>query len=85
MIPATRVRDRDRRATRQPTGWKRGPLPNAFPHLPTELSPPLPPGVLYEQQQFAALMLEVAGYLDMSNNEKGALAAEIGAVMKTTD
>jgi diadenosine tetraphosphate (Ap4A) HIT family hydrolase len=46
---------------------------------------PLPPGVPYEQQQFAALMLERTGYLDMSNDEKGALAAEIGTVMSTTD
>jgi diadenosine tetraphosphate (Ap4A) HIT family hydrolase len=46
---------------------------------------PLPPGVPYEQQQFVALMLERTGYLDMSDDEKGALAAEIGAVMSTTD
>jgi hypothetical protein len=30
-------------------------------------------------------MLERTRYLDMSNDEKGALAAEIGAVMSTTD
>jgi diadenosine tetraphosphate (Ap4A) HIT family hydrolase len=46
---------------------------------------PLPPGVPYEQQQFAALMLERTGYLDMSSDEKGALAAEIRAVMSATD
>jgi diadenosine tetraphosphate (Ap4A) HIT family hydrolase len=42
---------------------------------------PLPPGVPYEEQQFAALMLERIGYLDMSNDEKAALASELGAVM----
>jgi diadenosine tetraphosphate (Ap4A) HIT family hydrolase len=46
---------------------------------------PLPPGVPYEQQQFAALMLERTGYLEMSNDEQAALAAEIGAVMTATD
>jgi diadenosine tetraphosphate (Ap4A) HIT family hydrolase len=45
---------------------------------------PLPPGVPYEQQQFAALMLEQAGYLDMSADEKRALAADIGAAMSST-
>jgi diadenosine tetraphosphate (Ap4A) HIT family hydrolase len=46
---------------------------------------PLPPGVPYEHQQFAALMLERTGYLEMSNDEQGALAAEIGTAMSTTD
>jgi diadenosine tetraphosphate (Ap4A) HIT family hydrolase len=45
---------------------------------------PLPPGVPYDQQQFGALMLERAGYLAMSNEEKGALAAELGAAMRST-
>jgi hypothetical protein len=31
------------------------------------------------------LELERTGYLDMSNDEKGVLAAEMGAVMSTTD
>jgi diadenosine tetraphosphate (Ap4A) HIT family hydrolase len=46
---------------------------------------PLPPGVPYEQQQFAALMLERSGYLDMSDDDQRALAAAIGAAMSTTD
>ncbi len=39
---------------------------------------PLPPGVPYEEQQFAALMLETAGALDIPEEEKAALAARIG-------
>jgi hypothetical protein len=37
MISSDGVRDHGRRATRRPTGWKWGPLPQAFlpPHLPT--------------------------------------------------
>lgn len=46
---------------------------------------PLPPGVAYEEQQFGALMLERAGYLDMSDEEKGTLAAALGAVMRNTE
>ena len=46
---------------------------------------PLPPGVPYDQQQFGALMLERAGYLDMSDHEKRTLAAELGAAMKSTE
>lgn len=39
---------------------------------------PLPPGTPYEQQQFAALMLECAGALDIPDEEKAELAARIG-------
>jgi diadenosine tetraphosphate (Ap4A) HIT family hydrolase len=39
---------------------------------------PLPPGVPYERQQFAALMLESAGALEIPEEEKAALAARIG-------
>lgn len=46
---------------------------------------PLPPGVPYEHQQFAALTLERTGYLAMSTEEKRALATEIGTAMSTTD
>ncbi len=38
---------------------------------------PLPPGVPYEEQQFAALMLERAGALRIPEQEKAALAARI--------
>ena len=38
---------------------------------------PLPPGTPYEDQQFAAVMLETAGALDMPEDEKAALAARI--------
>ena len=38
---------------------------------------PLPPGVPYEEQQFAALMLERAGALRIPEEEKEALAARI--------
>jgi diadenosine tetraphosphate (Ap4A) HIT family hydrolase len=38
---------------------------------------PLPPGVPYEEQQFAALMLERAGALRIPEEEKAALAARI--------
>jgi histidine triad (HIT) family protein len=46
---------------------------------------PLPPGVPYDEQQFGALMLERAGYIDMSDDEKHTLAAELGTVMKGTE
>ena len=39
---------------------------------------PLPPGVPYERQHFAALMLESAGALKIPEEEKAALAARIG-------
>ncbi len=38
---------------------------------------PLPPGTPYEEQQFAAVMLETAGALDMPEDEKATLAARI--------
>lgn len=38
---------------------------------------PLPPGVPYEEQQFAALMLETAGALDIPDEESASLAARI--------
>ena len=37
----------------------------------------LPPGTPYEEQQFAAVMLETAGALDIPEDEKAALAARI--------
>jgi diadenosine tetraphosphate (Ap4A) HIT family hydrolase len=43
---------------------------------------PLPPGTPYEEQQFAAVMLETAGALDMPEDEKAALAARIGRRME---
>ena len=46
---------------------------------------PLPPGVAYEEQQFAALMLERTGYLDTSDEEMRTLAAEVGAAMRSAD
>ncbi len=39
---------------------------------------PLPPGTPYDEQQFAALMLETAGALDIPEGEKADLAARIG-------
>ena len=42
---------------------------------------PLPPGVPYEEQQFAALMWETAGALDIPGGEKDALAARIRSRM----
>jgi diadenosine tetraphosphate (Ap4A) HIT family hydrolase len=38
---------------------------------------PLPPGVPYEEQQYAALMLESAGALSIPEEEKASLAARI--------
>jgi hypothetical protein len=38
----------------------------------------LPPGTPYEEQQFAAVMLETAGALDVPEDEKVPLAARIG-------
>jgi diadenosine tetraphosphate (Ap4A) HIT family hydrolase len=38
---------------------------------------PLPPGVPYEEQQLRALMIESAGYLDVSIDEQQALAASV--------
>jgi diadenosine tetraphosphate (Ap4A) HIT family hydrolase len=46
---------------------------------------PLPPGVPYDQQQFGALMLERAGYLDISDEENRTLAAELGEAMRSAD
>lgn len=45
---------------------------------------PLPPGVPYEQQQYAALMAERSGYLDIRGGEQAGLAARIGAAMRRT-
>lgn len=42
---------------------------------------PLPPGVPYEEYQFAALMLECAGALDIPEEEKADLAARIRSRM----
>jgi diadenosine tetraphosphate (Ap4A) HIT family hydrolase len=44
---------------------------------------PLPPGTPYEEQQFAALMLETAGALRIPDGEKAALAARIGQRMES--
>ncbi|CAA9465346.1 MAG: hypothetical protein AVDCRST_MAG02-3571 [uncultured Rubrobacteraceae bacterium] len=38
---------------------------------------PLPPGVPYEEQQLAAVMLQTAGALDVPEEERAALAARI--------
>lgn len=38
---------------------------------------PLPPGVPYEQQQYAALMMETSGYLDLTPQEHEELALRI--------
>lgn len=43
---------------------------------------PLPPDTTYEDQQFAALMLETAGALKIPDGEKAALAARIGQRME---
>jgi diadenosine tetraphosphate (Ap4A) HIT family hydrolase len=43
---------------------------------------PLPPGAPYEEQQFAAVMLETVGALKMPDREKAALAAPIGQRME---
>ena len=43
---------------------------------------PLPPGAPCEEQQFAAVMLETAGALDMPEDEKAALAARRGRRME---
>src|SRR5215210_8004266 len=43
---------------------------------------PLPPGTAYEEQQFAAVMLETAGALKIPDTEKAALAARIGQRME---
>ncbi len=45
---------------------------------------PLPPGMPYDEQQFAALMLETAGALDIPEHEKADLAARIGRRMEST-
>jgi diadenosine tetraphosphate (Ap4A) HIT family hydrolase len=42
---------------------------------------PLPPGVPYEEQQFAALMAEHIGYLDIADSEQADLARRIAAAM----
>ncbi len=42
---------------------------------------PLPPGTPYEEQQFAAVMLETAGALGMPEDEKVVLAVRIGRRM----
>ena len=43
---------------------------------------PLPPGTPYEEQQFAALMLETTGALKIPEGEKAALAVRIGQRME---
>lgn len=40
---------------------------------------PLPPGVPYEEQQFAALMMETKGYIDLTPTEHVELAGRIRA------
>lgn len=44
---------------------------------------PLPPGTPYAEQQFAALMIERTGYLEMSEQEHAELAAEIRAALES--
>jgi diadenosine tetraphosphate (Ap4A) HIT family hydrolase len=44
---------------------------------------PLPPGVPYEQQQFAALMVEsTGGYLDLGDDEQAELAERLRAELR---
>ncbi|QIN85323.1 HIT domain-containing protein [Rubrobacter tropicus] len=43
---------------------------------------PLPPGTPYDEQQFAAVMLETAGALDIPEEENASLAARIGSRME---
>ena len=43
---------------------------------------PLPPGTPYEEQQFAAVMLETVGALKIPDREKAALATRIGQRME---
>jgi diadenosine tetraphosphate (Ap4A) HIT family hydrolase len=43
---------------------------------------PLPPGTPYEEQQFAALMLERAGALEIPEEDEASLAARIGRRME---
>lgn len=45
---------------------------------------PLPPGVPYDQQQFAALMLETNGYIDLEPAEHHELAQRIRAALPDT-
>lgn len=49
-------------------------------HLHWHLAP-LPPGVAYEKQQFAALMMESDGYLDVPADEQDRLAEQIAAAI----
>jgi len=42
----------------------------------------LPPGIPYEEQQFAAIMLETAGALKIPEGEKAALVTHIGQRME---
>lgn len=46
---------------------------------------PLPPGVPYEEQQFAALMAERIGYLDITDEEQADLARRIAAAMTDSE
>jgi diadenosine tetraphosphate (Ap4A) HIT family hydrolase len=43
---------------------------------------PLPSGTPYEEQQFAAVMLETVGALKIPDREKAALATRIGQRME---
>lgn len=45
---------------------------------------PLPPGVPYDEQQFAALMLESIGYIDLEPAEHHELAQRIRAALPDT-
>ena len=45
---------------------------------------PLPPGTPYDEQQFAAVMLETAGALGMPEDEKASIAARTGRRMGIT-
>lgn len=44
----------------------------------------LPPGIPYDEQQYAALMVETKGVLDLSGDEQAALAARIRAAIDRT-
>lgn len=45
----------------------------------------LPPGVAYEEQQYAALMVETKGHLAMTPDEQSSLAQQLRSVIRTVD
>lgn len=45
---------------------------------------PLPPGVPYEEQQFAALMMETKGYIELTPTERDELAGRLRSSMTSS-